>query len=72
MTSKVTFRWEQDGAGGEHGMATYFVGTPNEVSLRIDTFAEAHKLDRAIGYSLDQQRRDARAVLLAEIGRIQP
>lgn len=72
MTSNVTFRWEQDGAGGEHGMATYFVGTPNEVSLRTDTFAEAHKLDRAIGYSLDQQRRDARARLLAEIGRIQP
>ena len=72
MTSKVTFRWEQDGAGGAHGMATYFVGTPNEVGLRIDTFAEAHKLDCAIGYSLDQQRRDARAGLLAEIGGIQP
>lgn len=72
MTTKVTFRWEQDGAGGEHGMATYFVGTPNEVSLRIDTFAEAHKLDLAIDYSLNQQRRDARAGLLAEIGRIQP
>jgi hypothetical protein len=72
MTTKVTFRWEQDGAGGEHGMATYFVGTPNEVSLRIDTFAEAHKLDRAIGDSLDQQCRDARSGLLAEIGRIQP
>ena len=72
MTSKTTFRWEQDGAGDERGMATYFVGTPNEVSLRIDTFAEAHKLDRAIGHSLDQQRRDARAGLLTEIGRIQP
>jgi alkanesulfonate monooxygenase SsuD/methylene tetrahydromethanopterin reductase-like flavin-dependent oxidoreductase (luciferase family) len=72
MTTKVTFRWEQDGAGGEHGMATYFVGTPNEVSLRIDTFAEAHKLDRAIVYSLDQQRWDARAGLLAEIARIKP
>ena len=72
MTSKSTFRWEQDGAGGEHGMATYFVGTPNEVSLRIDTFADAHKLDRAIGHSLAQQRWDARAGLLADIGRIQP
>ena len=72
MTTKVTFRWEQDGAGGDHGTATYFVGTPNEVSLRIDTFAEAYKLDRAIGYSLNQQRWDARAGLLAEIGRIQP
>ena len=72
MTTKVTFRWEQDGAGGEHGMATYFVGTPNEVSLRIDTFADAHKLDRAISFSLDQQRRTARAELLANIGRIQP
>ena len=72
MTTKVTFRWEQDGAGGEHGTATYFVGRTYEVSLRIDTFAEAHKLDRAIGHALDQQRRDARAGLLAEIGRIQP
>lgn len=72
MTTKVTFRWEQDGAGGEHGMATYFVGTPNEVSLRIDTFAEAHKLDLAIGRALDQQRRTARTGLLVEIGRVQP
>ena len=53
-------------------MATYFVGHTYEVSLRIDTFADAHKLDRAIFYSLDQQRWDARAGLLADIGRIQP
>ena len=72
MTTLTTFRWEQDGAGGEHGTATYFPGTPHEISLRIDTFAEAYALEQSIGTALQQQRWDARAGLLADIGRIKP
>ena len=73
MTNGVTtFRWEQDGAGGDHGTATYFPGMPHEISLRVETFAEAHKLERSIGYALNQQRLDARAGLLADIARIKP
>ena len=70
--SVTTFRWEQDGAGGDHGTVTYFPGMPNEISLRVETFAEAHELVRCIGYALNQQRWDARAGLLAEIARIKP
>ena len=70
--STTTFRWEQDGAGGDHGTATYFPGMPNEISLRVETFAEAHELARCVGYALNQQRWDARAGLLAEIARIKP
>ena len=70
--SATTFRWEQDGAGGDHGTATYFPGMPHEISLRVETFAEAHELERCIGYALNQQRWDARAGLLADIARIKP
>lgn len=68
----TNFRWEQDGAGGEHGIATYFVGTHQEISLRIDTFAEAHALDSAIAAMLQKARRVARRALLEDIGRIEP
>ena len=70
--SVTTFRWEQDGAGGDHGTATYFPDMPHEISLRVETFAKAHELERCIGYALNQQRRDARAGLLADIARIKP
>lgn len=66
------FRWEQDGKGGEHGTATYFPGTPHEVSLRTDSFAEANQLHNAIGSALRQKHWQARAGLLAEIARITP
>ena len=70
--SKTTFRWEQDGAGGDHGTATFFPETYREVRLRIDTFREANALAMAInGYAKDV-RQSARAGLLAEIGRLDP
>ena len=72
QVSTCTFRWEQDGAGGDHGTATYFPGMPHEISLRVETFAEAHELEQCIGCALNQQRWDARAGLLAEISRIKP
>lgn len=70
--STTTFRWEQDGSGGEHGTATYFPDTHRKVELRIDSFREANALAIAInGYAKDMCK-SARAGLLAEIGRISP
>ena len=72
QTTKTTFRWEQDGAGGEHGTATFFPDTHRQVRLRIESFREANALAMAInGYAKDV-RESARSGLLAEIGRIKP
>lgn len=66
------YRWEQDGAGGEHGTATYFPDTPHEVTVTLPNFKESHELCNSIGIALRQANWDARAGLLAEIGRIKP
>lgn len=70
--TKTMLRWEQDGSGGVHGIATYFPGTRNEISLRIDNFPEANALFNSIEAVIKQNRWDARAGLLAEIGRMKP
>lgn len=70
--TKNLFRWEQDGHGGDHGTATYFPDTPHEISLRIDSFKEANALYASIEIAMRQTHWDARAGLLAEIGRIKP
>lgn len=72
MSEATQFRWEQDGAGGEHGTATYFVGRSHEVTVPLPTFAEAHKLHEQIEAALTHARYWARNGLLSEIGRIQP
>ncbi len=66
------FRWEQDGAGGEHGTATYFPGMSHEFTLTIATFKEAHDLHLCIQAALNHARYWARNGLLSEIGRIEP
>ena len=68
----VLYRWEQDGAGGEHGTATYLPDTPHEVTVHLPNFKESHELHLAIQRAIEQARWDARAGLLAEIGRIKP
>lgn len=72
MSHYSLWRWEQDGAGGEHGTATFFLGTPWETSTIIPTFKEAFALGQAIEAQLKQARWDARRGLLNEIGRIEP
>jgi hypothetical protein len=69
---KTLYRWEQDGAGGEYGTATFFPDTPHEVVIHLPNFKESHDLSKAIVSKLVQTSRDARAGLLAEIGRIKP
>jgi hypothetical protein len=66
-----TFRWEQDGAGGDHGAATYyFLG--GSVTLRVDTFKKAFELAEAINIERENITREARRYLLREIARIEP
>lgn len=75
MTENViaaNFHWEQNPSGGEDGTATFFPGAPHETTLRIDTFAEAHALARAIEIEMRKVRLLGRMALFAEIGRIKP
>ena len=66
----TSLRWEQDGAGGEHGTATYFPGTGLEVTVTLPTFKEAHLLQWCIEAAIEDARYDARLTLLNEIKRI--
>ena len=69
--SSDTFRWEQDGAGGDHGTATYyFMG--GTVMLQIGTFAKAFEMHQAIELERKNIATEARRELLREIARIKP
>jgi hypothetical protein len=72
MNTQTLWRWEQDGLGGDHGTATYFPGTPCEVSVVLPCFMDANDLYAAIHAKIAHARWDARAGLLAEIARIRP
>lgn len=72
MNDTAIWRWEQDGAGGEHGTATYFPGKSHEVTLTVATFKEAHTLSMCIQAAIAQARWEARLGLLTQIGRIEP
>lgn len=68
--STDTFRWEQDRAGGDHGTATYyFIG--GNVQLRVETFAKAFELNRALELERENVTYQARKELLREIARIE-
>lgn len=66
----IQFRWEQDGAGGEDGKATYFVGTDYEITVRVDTFKAAFDLENAINQAREISRKSGQADLSAQIRRI--
>jgi hypothetical protein len=70
--NQLLWRWEQDGRGGVHGEATYFPGTPYEVTVTLPDFKQANALYNSIAQKIDHTRWDARAGLLAEIARIRP
>ena len=69
--SSDTFRWEQDGAGGDHGTATYYFMGGN-VTLQVDTFKKAFELNHAIELERENVAAKARQELLLEIARIKP
>lgn len=68
----VSWSWEQDGQGGEHGRATYFPDTPREITVVLPCFKDAYDLHERIERTVELERQSARAELLAEIGRIRP
>jgi hypothetical protein len=70
MTREV-FRWEQDGAGGDNGTATFYFGD-DEVSVRMYSFKEAHELSTAISAALREARYDGRVSMLNEVARTPP
>lgn len=70
--STINFRWEQDGAGGDDGMATFFVGTDYEITVRIDTFKAAFELENAINQAREVSRQSGRADLAAQVRRVLP
>ena len=72
MSEATLFRWEQDGAGGEHGTATYFPGMSHEVTVTVATFEQAHTLSMCIQAAIAHHRWDARRELLKQIGGIEP
>lgn len=72
MTKKTLWRWEQDGAGGENGIGTFFPDTPNEVAIPLPTFKDGHVLHQGIEAAIKNARWDARRELLDQIGRIDP
>lgn len=71
MNTKTISRWEQDGAGGDHGTLTLCLSA-GDVTVHLPSFAEAHALQQAIQDELRFVRYDARLGLLNEIARIQP
>lgn len=72
MNREQLWRWEQDGAGGVHGKATYFPGMSHEVTVTLPTFKDAHTLHLCMEGAISHARWDARRGLLNEIGRIEP
>lgn len=71
MTTKTLSRWEQDGAGGDHGTLTLCLSV-GDVTVHLPSFAEAHALQQAIQAEMREVRHDARQDLINQIARIQP
>ena len=71
MSTKTWWTWT-DTREHEHGRATYFCGTVNEVTVSLPNFGQAHALAKAIEAQAKVARYDARYGLLQEIKRIEP
>ena len=72
MTTQTLWRWKPDGKGGDNGTATYFPGSEHEITVPLPDFTTASALYNRIYEQIMAARYDARASLLAQIGRIQP
>ena len=66
----IQFRWEQDGAGGDDGKATYFVGTDYEITVRLDTFKAAFDLENVINAAREVSRKSGQSDLSAQIRKL--
>lgn len=68
---KNTFRWEQDGAGGDNGMAT-FIFDDAKLTRRMYSFKEAFELSQAITVALRESFHNGRVSMLNEVARTVP
>ena len=66
----IQFRWEQDGAGGDDGKATYFVDTDYEITVRLDTFKAAFDLENVINAAREVSRKSGQSDLSAQIRKL--
>ena len=71
MSTKTWWEW-QGSVEHERGRATYFVGTVNEVTVKLPSFEQALALAKAIEAQAKVARYDARYGLLQDIARIEP
>ena len=68
---KDVFQWEQDKAGGDDGMATFYLDD-NKISVHMYSFREAHAMSVAISAALVEARYNGRVSMLNEVSRVQP
>ena len=64
----VSFRWEQDGAGGDNGTVDFvFPASGKTVTVPMYSFKGAHELHCAIQAELVASRRAERFLVLDEV-----
>jgi hypothetical protein len=64
---KNNFQWVADPGGADHGMATFFPDSFREVTVRMESFREAHRLHQLIESALDEAVREARRTMAKQI-----
>ena len=72
MTTKTMYRWEQDGAGGDHGTLVLWPGSHREQRLIVTDFSTAYDLGMKIENATREAFERGRRSILDEIARIRP
>ncbi len=72
MTTKTLFRWEQDGAGGDHGTLVLWPETRREMRLIVADFKTANELGMGINGVTKEAFEAGRRSMQAEVARIIP
>ena len=69
----ISFRWEQDGAGGDNGTVDFvFPASGKTVTVPMYTFKGAHELHCAIQAEMTAARYAGRVSMLNEVARTVP
>jgi hypothetical protein len=72
MSTKTLFRWEQDGAGGDHGTLILWPGQRREMRLIVADFKTANDLGMSINGVTKEAFEAGRRSMQAEVARITP
>lgn len=70
MTTQTLFHWEQDGAGGAHGMMILWPGTAREFRLVVQDFKTANMLGTLINDATTEAFEAGRRSMQADVARI--